>query len=182
MNSASLQPLTVDEFLAWEERQEFKHEFDGVGAVAMTGGTAAHSIIQRNLTFQMTGRLAGKPCQFFGSDFKTRLARTVRYADGIVVCSPVDLNSLYVTDPVVIFEVPSRSTAHIDLGAKNREYEAAPSVQRYVILDQDDVAATQFARVGGDWVGHILHREAVLSMPEIDVDLPLAALYEGMGL
>ncbi len=182
MNSASLQPLTVDEFLAWEERQEFKHEFDGVRAVAMAGGTAAHSIIQRNLAYQMTRRLAGTPCQFFGSDFKTRLARTVRYADGIVVCSEVDLGSLYVTDPVVIFEVLSGSTAHIDLGAKNREYEAAPSVQRYVILEQDAVAATQFARVDGDWVGRILRRDAILRMPEVGIELPLAALYEGMGL
>ena len=182
MNSASLQPLTVDEFLEWEERQEFRHEFDGVAAVAMTGGTAAHSIIQVNLALAVGGRLTGKPCRFFGSDFKTRLARTVRYADGIVVCSKVDLKSVYVTDPVVIFEVLSRSTAHTDLGAKNREYEAASSVQRYVILDQDAVAATQFARVGGDWVGRILHRDAVLLMPEVGIELPLAELYQGMDL
>jgi Uma2 family endonuclease len=172
--------MTVDEFLDWEERQELRHEFDGVDAVAMTGGTAAHSIIQTNLAYQLTGRLAGTPCRFFGSDFKTRLARTVRYADGIVVCGKVDLKSLWVTDPVVIFEVLSRSTAHVDLGAKNREYEAAPSVRRYVILDQDEVAATQFARVGDDWVGHILRDDAILSMPEIGVELPLRDLYQGI--
>lgn len=182
MNSASLQHLTVDEFLEWEERQEFKHEFDGVAAIAMTGGTAAHSIIQTNLAYQLTGRLAGKPCRFFGSDFKTRLANTVRYADGIVVCTKVDPRSVYVTDPVVIFEVLSQSTAHIDLGAKNREYEAAPSVQRYLVLDQDAVAATQFARVGGDWIGHILRRDAMLDMPEIGVALPLLDLYAGLEL
>ena len=182
MNSALLQLLTVDAFLEWEERQEVKHEFDGVAAIAMTGGTAAHSIIQRNLAIAVGGRLAGKPCQFFGSDFKTRLAHTVRYADGIVVCSKVDPASVYVTDPVVIFEVLNRSTAHIDLGAKNREYEAAPSVRRYVILDQDAVAATQFARVGGDWVGRILRRDAVLDMPEIGIELPLSDLYQGIDL
>lgn len=36
--SASLQkPMTKQEFLAWEEGQEFKWEFDGFGPVAMTG-------------------------------------------------------------------------------------------------------------------------------------------------
>ena len=35
--SASLQPLTVDEFLAWERAQELRFEFDGIHPVAMTG-------------------------------------------------------------------------------------------------------------------------------------------------
>lgn len=33
------QPLTVEEFLAWERRQELRCEFDGVQIIAMTGGT-----------------------------------------------------------------------------------------------------------------------------------------------
>jgi hypothetical protein len=34
---------TVDEFLAWERRQERRYEFDGFAPVAMTGGTLNHS-------------------------------------------------------------------------------------------------------------------------------------------
>jgi len=48
--SASLRhPMTVAEFLAWEARQEFRWEFDGVHPVAMTGGTAAHETISGNI-------------------------------------------------------------------------------------------------------------------------------------
>jgi hypothetical protein len=48
--SVTLQrPWTTEQFLAWEERQELRFEFDGVRPVAMAGGTAAHSAIQRNL-------------------------------------------------------------------------------------------------------------------------------------
>ena len=39
MSSAHRKPMTRGEFLAWEERQEFKWEFDGFAPVAMTGGT-----------------------------------------------------------------------------------------------------------------------------------------------
>ena len=41
--------MTREQFLAWEERQEQRYEFDGFQPVAMTGGTAAHAVIQHNL-------------------------------------------------------------------------------------------------------------------------------------
>ena len=37
MSNALRQPMTVEEFLAWEERQELRYEFDGFRPVAMTG-------------------------------------------------------------------------------------------------------------------------------------------------
>ncbi|MGB8840905.1 MAG: hypothetical protein WCC64_07515 [Aliidongia sp.] len=35
-------------------------------------------------------------------------------------------------------------------------------------------------RVGEDWVGHLLPGNFVLSMPEIDLEIPLAEFYEGV--
>jgi hypothetical protein len=37
--SASLKPLTLDEFLDWERAQPERYEFDGIQPVAMTGGS-----------------------------------------------------------------------------------------------------------------------------------------------
>ena len=37
--SASLKPLTLDEFLDWERSQELRYEFDGIQPIAMTGGS-----------------------------------------------------------------------------------------------------------------------------------------------
>ena len=76
MNLALRKPMTLAEFLEWEERQPLRYEFDGVGPVAMTGGTLAHARIQRNLAFALTGRLRGKPCSSYGSDLKFRSRRT----------------------------------------------------------------------------------------------------------
>jgi Uma2 family endonuclease len=85
-----------------------------------------------------------------------------------------------VTDPVVVFEVLSPGIASIDHFVKNQEYRDTPSIQRYVILEQDFVGATVFARVGDDWVGHVVGADAVLTMPEISIDIPLAELYDGL--
>jgi Uma2 family endonuclease len=177
MNVALRRPMSLDEFIAWENEQELKHEFDGVQVVAMVGGTSAHALIVRNLAIEIGGRLRGKPCQFYGSEMKIRFVGSIRYPDGFVVCTPVPRNSTVVRDPVVIFEVLSTSTSNIDYGAKNREYAATPSVRRYVILEQDKIAGTMFERIDGDWVGHILAPDAMLRMPEIGLELPMAALY-----
>ncbi len=182
MNVTMRAPMTMAQFLAWEERQDLKHEFDGIAPQAMSGGTVAHAAIQRNLAFSITGRLRGKPCQFYGSDLKIEVAGSIRYPDGIVVCTPLAPGIRVVSEPVVIFEILSESTGRTDLTIKNREYAATPSVMRYVILEQDAIAGTEFARVGDDWVGHILNADSILRMPEIGIDCPLAELYDGLDL
>ena len=49
---------TVDSFLAWEDRQERKHELDGHGIVRMTGGSIAHQRIVMNVALVLL-RLGG---------------------------------------------------------------------------------------------------------------------------
>jgi Uma2 family endonuclease len=170
--------MSLDEFLDWEDRQELKHEFDGFAPVAMTGGTVAHATIGRNLVTVLVTRLRGKPCQAFGSDLKIQVAGSIRYPDAFVVCSPVAPGAKVISDPVVIFEVLSDSTARTDRRRKDEECRDTPSVLRYVMLEQDSMRATMFAREDGRWVGSILSGEAVLAMPEIGVEVSLAELYE----
>ena len=64
MNLAVRKPMSLAEFLEWEDRQELRYEFDGVEPSAMTGGTARHATIQRNFAVAIGNRLRGKPCQF----------------------------------------------------------------------------------------------------------------------
>ena len=41
MNLAMRKPMSLAEFLEWEERQELRYEFDGVEPSAMTGEASA---------------------------------------------------------------------------------------------------------------------------------------------
>jgi Uma2 family endonuclease len=182
MIATARKPMTLPEFLEWEERQELRYEFDGFQPIAMTGGTAAHAFIQRNLAISIGGRLRGQRCTFIGSDLKIGVAGHIRYPDGFVVCSPVPAKTKVVNDPVIIFEVLSDSTGRTDLVTKNHEYAATPSVRRYVILAQDEMAGTMFERIGDDWVGHLLAADTILRFSEIGIEVPLAELYEGVDL
>jgi Uma2 family endonuclease len=182
MNIAMRRPMTLEEFLAREDRQELRYEFDGFQPIAMTGGTFAHAVIQTNLLTALTTRLRGKPCRPIGSHLKILVAGRIRYPDAFVICTPVPNGAKVVSEPVVVFEVLSESTTREDMFAKNAEYRATPSIQRYIILEQTQAAAMVFARKGEDWVSELVTDEGVLSMPEIGITVALAELYADIDL
>ena len=182
MNIAMRKPMTLEQFLAWEDRQELRYEFDGFQPIAMTGRTAAHSAIQRNILFSLTGRLRGKPCQPHGSDLKIAVAGRIRYPDAFVVCTPIPNGAKVVSEPVIVFEVLSDSTAREDIFAKNAEYRATPSILRYVILEQTQAAAVVFVRKGEEWISDVIADDGVLAMPEIGIEILLLELYADIDL
>jgi Uma2 family endonuclease len=181
MSVALRKPMTLEEFLAWEERQELPWEFDGFAPVAMTGGTVEQGLIQANLIRALGNRLIGGPCRVFGSHVKIAVAGSIRHPDAMVVCTSSPRGATVINDPVVVFEVLSPGTASVDRIVKNQEYRSTPSIQGYVMLEQDQVGATVFSRDGDDWVGHVVAGEAAVPLPEIGIELPLAELYEGVA-
>src|ERR1700691_4045296 len=93
-------------------------------------------------------------------------------------------------EPVVVFEILSPSSANDDLGAKKAEYQALPSVQSYIVLQQTHRSAQVFRRVGettaddekvGEWTYEfVVGPDAMIALPQIGVTLPLAEIYEGV--
>ena len=187
MADALVKSMTLESFLAWGERQELRYEFDGFRPVAMTGGTYAHAQIQFRLAHALIARLDGTRCRAVGSELKVQTATGVRYPDAFVVYSPIPLDATIAHDPVVIFEILSPSTANDDLGAKKAEYQALPSVQSYIVLQQTHRSAQVFRRVAGttandeksgEWTFEfVVGPEAMIAMPEIGVTIPLAEIY-----
>jgi Uma2 family endonuclease len=173
MSVALRQPMTLDEFLAWEERQELRWEFDGIQRFAVTGGTVEHERIGRNIPVSLRTRLPGRRCQALGENLKIEVAGRIRYPDAFVADTPIPPRSTVVPNPVVVFEVLSDSTAHTDHFHKLREYGATPSIQRYVLLEQDRIEATVYVRKGTDLVVETLTAADTLRMPEVGVEVPM---------
>ena len=112
----------------------------------------------------------------------------VRYPDASVSCTP-QADETYarqgiVERPSIVFEVLSVGTSTQDRTDENQEYRATPSIQRYVMLEQDRITATVFPRSSDAWTGELLFgRDVMLVLPEIDVPaISLADLYEGISL
>jgi len=82
--------------------------------------------------------------------------------------------------PTVVFEVLSPDTERIDLREKRFAYSLIPSLKVYVIVAQDRIEVTILRRgKTRQWVGEALsERDAVLKLPEVKVEIPLARIYE----
>jgi Uma2 family endonuclease len=182
MNIALRKSMTLEQFLAWEIRQELRYEFDGIQPVAMNGVRVEHAIIESNLNAALRDRLKGKPCRAFGSNLKIEVAGRIRYPDAFVVCTPVPRGAYVVRDPVVVFEILSPSTTHTDMVLKTAEYQATPSILRYVILEQDHAGAQVFSRRDVDWIVETVKDNDVLRMPEIGIEIPLPEIYADVAL
>ena len=63
-------PLTLAEFLAWEERQPTKHEFRSGAVFAMGGATDDHGQIITNLIAIIRPVLRGSACRAYANDIK----------------------------------------------------------------------------------------------------------------
>ena len=177
MSVALRKPMTLAQFLEWEERQELRYEFDGFEPIAMTGGTDRHEAIGNTLRALLRERLRGKPCRVRGPTMKIEVMGRIRYPDAFVYCTPASPTETVIKDPVVVFEVLSPGTSRTDRIEKLQEYQATASMRRYVILEQDGVAAMVFERHGDDWDARALTAGDVLRMPEIGAELPLADIY-----
>jgi Uma2 family endonuclease len=182
MSAALKSSMTLESFLAWEEGQEERHEFDGSRPVGMTGGTDAHEAIGGTLRALLRDRLLGKPCRVRGPTMKVEVLGRIRYPDAFVYCVEVAPTETVIRAPAVVFEVVSPSTSRVDRIEKLREYQGTESIQRYVILEQDSIAATVFSRLGQDWLARALTEGDSLDMPEIDVRMELSALYAEVPL
>ena len=178
MNIALRRPMTLADFLAWEERREQRYEFDGFQPVAMTGGTLDHETIGGTLRAFLHERLRGKLCRPWGPATKIEVMGRIRYPDAYVSCTPASGRGTIVPEPVVVFEVLSAGTSRTDRIEKVQEYQATPSIQRYVILEQGSIGATVFERrPSGDWAAFALTEGGSLHMPEIGVEVALAEIY-----
>jgi Uma2 family endonuclease len=171
--------MSLEEFLAWECRQDGRWEFDGHEPQAMVGGTSAHNQIAGAVEFALRQQLKS-PCRVYREAMRLRLAHTLRYPDLMVVCAPVANDATEITDPIVVIKILSSTTFRTDRIAQNREYEAAPSIRRDIVLEQDAIA--EEVRTRDSDRRSTVTGEGVLAMLEIDGQVTLADAYVDLEL
>jgi Uma2 family endonuclease len=179
MDTVLTQPWTTETFLAWEDRQEGKYEFDGRDAIPMTGGSIAHQRIVGNLWSALI-RLFGNGALLAIMEMRLRTGTRVRYPDVAVCAGPLDQTTRTLTDAVAIFEVLSDDTATTDRVDKLIDYGALPSLRSYILLEQTARAATIFQREPGTPWTASAQTDGDLILPNLDLILPLADLYLGL--
>ena len=105
------------------------------------------------------------------------------YPDISVVCGKVQLvegRNDTITNPILIAEVLSPSTKNYDLKGKFALYQALPSLQNYLVIDQERVYLEYYQRAGlRNWTLEICESlDEVMTLSAIKAGLALSTVYD----
>lgn len=179
------EPMTVEAFLDFCDRlpEGEKWELHEGRPVLMTGGTAAHSLIVGNMLAALDAAARGRGCRAM-TGFLSRISEHSAFEPDLVVrCGPIEPDSRYATDPIVVVEVLSRSTLRRDRGYQFERYRELPSIRQIVFVYQDSFRIESWMRDGDEWLEEpvlLTGSQAKLTLPEIGATLELSLIYEGV--
>lgn len=169
--------ISEADYLQGELVSEIKHEYiDGV-VYAMTGASKNHQRITGNVFSGLKAHLKTTPCEPFSSDIKVRVGSKFFYPDVMVVCEDDSDNAYYSETPVIIVEVLSKSTRRMDETAKKFAYQTLPSLQEYVLIEQDFVDVEVCRRSEG-WVSRHYFMGDSVTFESVGLILPVTDIYE----
>lgn len=175
--------MTAAEYLALDRAADVRHEFISGRAHAMAGGSPAHAALIANLSGALWSRLRGSRCHTTSADQRLYVPATGAfvYADLSVVCGPFEYHldaDDTLTNPTVIFEVLSPSTADYDRGAKFDHYKRLDTLRECVLVHPDQRRIEHRVRQdGGAWLLRDVTQGALV-LAALGVEVPLDEVYE----
>jgi Uma2 family endonuclease len=178
--------LTEEQYLELDRAAEYKSEYYDGEMFAMAGAGMTHNRIVINTGSSLHTQLRGSRCEALASDMRTRIGSAARYAypDITVVCGEpqvLDHRKDILTNPTVIIEVLSPSTADFDRGFKFVAYTAILTLRQYVLIATDRVSIEVFTRQpDGLWAppAKATSLEDSIELESIGCRLSLADVYD----
>lgn len=177
--------MTAEEYLEWEAKQEFRHEYVDGEIIAMTGGSLPHNDIALNFYTALRPHVRQRGYRVNVSNAKVQARKNSRYfyPDVVISCYPDDLKSReFIQQPKAIVEVLSPSTANYDRTKKLKYYRQIPSLQEYVLVESEEIAVEVFQRGEGKmWLYYKYEAGEIISLASIEFECAIELLYEGVS-
>ncbi len=171
--------LTEREYLELEEQSETRHEFVDGAMVAMAGESQVHNDIAGAIYAALLPTARAKRCRIAIEGVRVRVRNgRVRYPDVFVACPPSG-DGFIEENPFFIVEVLSPSTAATDRIAKLDEYTSLPSLQRYVLIEQDRRFVIVYRRTPEGWL-YQTFKDGEIDVPCLETTLTLDQIYAGV--
>ena len=171
--------ITVEDYLSSEQISELKHEYSDGQVYAMAGASIKHNIINANIFALLWMHLNGQSCFPLSSDMLLEISKTkYRYPDVMVICDDDSSNDDYIRkNPLIIVEVLSKSTRKKDKTEKRDEYLSLPSLQEYVLIEQD-YAEIDVQRRNNSWQSAYYFLGDKITFESVDVTLSVEDIYQ----
>lgn len=173
MNAPFRKPMTVAEFLSWTEARPDGRRYRLIDGEPVR--MAAERSRQSKAKFRAAKALeaaildANVPCHVLPDGITVMVDEHTPYEPDASVYSgeEIDDDAMVLPNPLIVVEVLSPRTAHIDTGIKLAGYFKIPSVQHYLIVDPVKRRIVRHSRATG---GRI--ETAIFESGDIDLDPP----------
>jgi Uma2 family endonuclease len=180
--------ISVEEYLTGELLSEVRHEYMDGEVFAMAGGTLRHNTLSLNIASELRAHFKNKKggCRVFMADVKARILAHKKhifyYPDVMVSCDDRDANEQYLRFPKLIIEVLSDSTARLDKQEKFANYRTIPTLEEYVLVEQQRAAVTIYRR-SKEWQGELITElDAMVHLESVGLALSLSAFYDDVSI
>ena len=177
--------LTPEEYFAWEEQQEVKHEYFDGEVFAMTGGTVNHGRIGGRIFSLIDDHLIESDrCIALNSDVKIKIQASEKYVypDASATCDERDRQTTqFISHPSLIVEVLSPSTEAYDRGKKFKLYQRSIALMEYVLVSAEEIEIEVFRKNDrGKWEVTNYVAEDVVELESINLTFPIDRIYRGI--
>lgn len=169
--------VSEQEYLEGEKVSEVKHEYIDGQVYAMSGGSANHDRLSVNLLRRIGNHLENNPCQPYSADMKTKIGSKYFYPDVTVDCTPMSGDSHFTQTPVIIVEVLSKSTRRMDETIKRFAYMQIPTLQEYLLIEQD-FADIEIVRRSNGWLPEHYYLGDEFTLDSIGLTLTVEQVYD----
>jgi len=181
-------PMTVEEYIEFEERSEIRHEFIDNQLIPMPGTTRIHNSICINLAILLRLLLKKGAFDIFQENVKVQIApgKDYTYPDIVVTNDPIDLtgdDAYFIKHPCVIVEVISKTSRIEDSADKFIRYKNIESLQNYILVDSEKAwVEVRYKTEAGEWEADTyLLSDQKFPVPALGVELKLEDVYEGIS-
>lgn len=173
--------MSTEEYLELEKDAPVRHEYIDGRLFPRAAVTRRHSLIAGNIVLKLAHVTGKTSYQVYVSAVKVRTpADSVYYPDVMVVREPDGGDEDVVLEPCLIVEVASPGTMTRDGREKLAAYQSIPSLNAYLLVDQDRRRVERYHRdEDGGWLHATLIGDSSVPVPCPETDLLLADIYEG---
>lgn len=192
MQHAAVEYYAEADYLKNEPFSPNKHEYVAGEVFAMAGASKRHGTLAGNAFIALRQHLRGKPCAVWMADMKVRVKVRVYvdcayyYPDVVATCDPTDLSpdapKDFLEAPKLVVEVLSDSTEPVDRREKLLSYRRLPSLNEYVLIDQNRAWVEVFRRTPAGWTQDIYEADEVVQLASVGLDIPMPELYADTGI
>lgn len=177
-------PISEADYLEMEENSRIRHEYVDGYIYAMAGGSRSHNKINGNIYAALHQHIKGTPCDVYMSDVKLKIAHrhSYYYPDLMLGCSREEPHDYFLTQPCLIIEVLSKSTASTDRREKLIAYQSIASLREYCLIAQNTCRVERYHRLDetGLWHLTVYEKGDTLEFSCIDFALSMSDIYAGV--